>query len=1020
MARTGQPNPPPDPGVQRQLLAPQGPPRNAVQPPQPVALARRRSAGDVLSGLAALVLLVALVGGVPLALATFIGWPLPHKVPDARFLNSAITASTFTNVLAVLVWIAWAQFTACVLVEVVATIRGIGMPGHVPLAGGSQILARRLVAAVLLITATTASFAPGLSTLGHHPAGPPRASISASAGVHVDATIGDVTQSADRSHRPEAPIPAGQDTQSAGVGVSGTSGATKFYRVVPPQGRHHDSLWEIAQRHLGDGRRYQEIYDLNKDKVQPDGSKLTKASLIRPGWILEMPADAHGGDLVADPSAPTKPVTPVGTSVGTPAGTPVGTSAGTPGSTLGTATAAVSQIADSVGGLGAEGHQQVLDTQATQPLAPISVTGPHLEAGHSAVAGQAPASNQTPFRLPYEILASPLLAAGLLAALGRNRRRQLWHRAFGRRLPIADAQAAGVEEAIRLGAEAGEARFLDRALRELAVAASSAEMSLPAVFAARSTEEGLELLITDPSPRAPAPWTVRGDGRAWFVARGSVGTVPDATVSQAAAPYPGLVSVGLDGPARRFLDLEAAAGVICVDGDDAKRRALLAAIAVELATNAWSDRMTVTLVGFPGDLAPLAPGRVHQAANLREVLPLVQMEVEERRRALDRAGQESVLSGRLGAPTSAVPPHFIISAQPPDPQDAAALAELAHGANRIGIGCLIAGDVPAAVWRLTVDAAGRLTAPLLELDVAAQCLPDDQYAAVLELFAATTDWNGVPLAPAAPEPAAVLGRFGITPTVSVGLLGELQVNGVADLEPERRQQVCEALTFLMLHRGGVNPAVLASALWPRGVSSDVTDAVLARLGAWLGTAPDGSPNLTRLPDGRLAAGPHVRSDWEMFTDLRAVADHDPRFGNPADRDRVLDQALSLVRGPLLAGRDPGRYGWLAYESAEAEVPAIIADTAVELSELRLAAGNPEAAVNAVRQGMLASPADEELWRALLRATHATGDRTRLEQAVNNLWRQTLGVPGERGLHPKTEALVEELLPTWRAPAEIGG
>src|SRR6185312_12553257 len=85
---------------------------------------------------------------------------------------------------------------------------------------------------------------------------------------------------------------------------SPAKGTTKFYRVQPPAGRHHDSLWEIAQRHLGDGRRYQEIYDLNKDRVQPDGSMLTKASLIRPGWILEMPADAVGGDLVVQANNP--------------------------------------------------------------------------------------------------------------------------------------------------------------------------------------------------------------------------------------------------------------------------------------------------------------------------------------------------------------------------------------------------------------------------------------------------------------------------------------------------------------------------------------------------------------------------------------------------------------------------------------------------------------------------------------------------------------------------------------------
>ncbi len=73
--------------------------------------------------------------------------------------------------------------------------------------------------------------------------------------------------------------------------------AEKIYVVKPPVGRYHESLWEIAQKYLGDGRRYRDIFELNKDRVQPDGSRLTIASLIRPGWILQMPGDAHGAGI---------------------------------------------------------------------------------------------------------------------------------------------------------------------------------------------------------------------------------------------------------------------------------------------------------------------------------------------------------------------------------------------------------------------------------------------------------------------------------------------------------------------------------------------------------------------------------------------------------------------------------------------------------------------------------------------------------------------------------------------------
>ena len=88
-----------------------------------------------------------------------------------------------------------------------------------------------------------------------------------------------------------------------GAGLAQAPQADKIYVVKPPDGRYHESLWEIAQNHLGDGRRYAEIYELNKDRVQPDGSKLTIASLIRPGWVLRMPRDAFGpGIEVGEPA----------------------------------------------------------------------------------------------------------------------------------------------------------------------------------------------------------------------------------------------------------------------------------------------------------------------------------------------------------------------------------------------------------------------------------------------------------------------------------------------------------------------------------------------------------------------------------------------------------------------------------------------------------------------------------------------------------------------------------------------
>ena len=50
-----------------------------------------------------------------------------------------------------------------------------------------------------------------------------------------------------------------------------------------------DSLWRIAARNLGSGSRWQEIFDLNSDRVQADGRRMTNPSVIQIGWILELP-----------------------------------------------------------------------------------------------------------------------------------------------------------------------------------------------------------------------------------------------------------------------------------------------------------------------------------------------------------------------------------------------------------------------------------------------------------------------------------------------------------------------------------------------------------------------------------------------------------------------------------------------------------------------------------------------------------------------------------------------------------
>jgi hypothetical protein len=973
------------------------------------ATRRRRRAGDVLLGLVAFLALAALVAGVPAALLYFVGSPVPERLPSLDALRQPVTSETLVGALGVLVWLAWAQFTACVLVEVKAAVSGAGMPARVRGAALSQTLARQLVTAVLLLSAGTASSLSTLAPLGHADRGaiaavtaPAVPGPSAHAPAARGATLGGAL--------PEAV--AGRPTRTAPD--HGDQAVRKLYTVQPPRGRHHDSLWEIAERHLGDGRRYREIFELNKERVQPDGSRLTMASLIRPGWVLTMPADAVGEDLVAEATG----VGAHGPATGSGHGSGHGGDHG------------LGRGADHGLGHGAGGHGPAQPHDHGQPLGGDhgQVQGDEQRAAEAADAGgRAPGhvavpADQGAHGLADELAAASLLAAGLLAVLGRRRRRQLWNRLPGRRvhLPAASSDAAAAEEALRVGADPDGARFLDTATRDLSAALADAQRPLPSVCAARLRPDSLELLLAPADPHPPTPWVARDNGRVWSLAGRVAGPEPRQPDRgpDPAAPYPGLVSVGTDGASRVLVDLEAAGGVIALQGPPEPRRAVLAAAAAELATNRWSDGMTVTMVGFGDELAALAPGRVQPVASLEELLPQLEAEAAERSRTLAASGIDSVLTGRLDpAAARAWTPRYVIVGEPPNPGTAARLAALAVASRRTGVGYLVAGDVPGATWTWEVDAGGRLRVPLLGLDVEAQQLPARQYAALVALFHEASQLEGDPTRDPPPgSPAAVEVRLLERPAaVDVRLLGPPEVLGAAALDGEHGLICLDMLVYLALHRDGVHPGVLAGAVWPRGVPTDVRDAAVARLRDWLGEDLSGRPHLEVDGSARLRLGPGVRSDWEVFTALRrlaaAWAAHDPVAG---EQEQYLAQALALVRGPFLAGRPPRRFAWLAHGPFEAEIPAAVSDAALRLASLRRGAGDPHGAVQAVLAGMRASPDDEELWRELLRATHDSGDIAGLQRLVKELQARTRRQLGDQpSLHPRTEALVDELLPWWR-------
>lgn len=79
--------------------------------------------------------------------------------------------------------------------------------------------------------------------------------------------------------------------------------------VLAPHDGKHDSLWAIAQRELGDGNRWREIYDLNAGRRVGNSPHaiLANPQDIQPGWTLRLPV-AHPQPPVGPAPTPLHPI----------------------------------------------------------------------------------------------------------------------------------------------------------------------------------------------------------------------------------------------------------------------------------------------------------------------------------------------------------------------------------------------------------------------------------------------------------------------------------------------------------------------------------------------------------------------------------------------------------------------------------------------------------------------------------------------------------------------------------------
>ena len=87
----------------------------------------RPSRTEIAEGLGALFVIAVGLLGIPLLLATIVGWPLPHHLPTTGQLHSAagsqIPDAFWPKALAVIAWLAWGYFVFSLLTATIDVIR---------------------------------------------------------------------------------------------------------------------------------------------------------------------------------------------------------------------------------------------------------------------------------------------------------------------------------------------------------------------------------------------------------------------------------------------------------------------------------------------------------------------------------------------------------------------------------------------------------------------------------------------------------------------------------------------------------------------------------------------------------------------------------------------------------------------------------------------------------------------------------------------------------------------------------
>lgn len=942
----------------------------------------------LVAGLGALIKSVLLIAGVPLALARL--WSLAPGTDAPTKLAAWRGGALWSHAVIAAVTAIWVVAAASLGRDLVRALRGRLVT---PSGSWSARWASRLAGLVLLVSAGSA--------IGTTIAG---ASVPS---AHVATRVATAAVSASRSS------PA-------------VARATSTLYTV----RAGDCLTSIAEAELGDAGDWTILARLNMGRLQPDGRRMTDASLIYPGWQIRLPGASGAQSATTRAESLREPGAT--TATGTTADAPTSSAPDAEHAMATTAPLSSSSLFPESPGASIPDNPSgstVPDPNSAERTATPARFPPSISRGAADGAARStrdaaesrlvPASSgegagSAPTRQLEELA---VLGVGLLSAAAVARRLRLLRRLAeclrrpGERIA---ALAPAVGEAIAAIDPLAETALIDwvdaanrllwRACRGLPV-----EATLPEVRVVRAGPDGVSLRLGEALPDAPDGFVALDGGSVWAL-DSSLGPGELASMTEGCGRYvPGLVPVGDSedatylvalGPGQR-LALDAVDGG-AVDGE-------LAALLVGLRTLPWCEELQVELVGIgapdvaerchhlnsssPAELAELARGELaepHRRLSTPWASELLVVVGDRRLPGIDESLLEGV--GRvaglvsIGGPattrlvvgdasTTLEPDGIVLTRSSPSSAQLELLAAMLVGTaadpeiERLGVEDSIFGAVDA-----TSDLVDESDDALAFCGAPSSGSDERFLAGPLEVRILT--------------PAPTIEGWAVPPST------------------KDRARVVELVAFLALHERSSTTDRIRDAVFSRGdrvASLGRVHNVCSAARSALGSSLDGRSYLPASAGGRYRLESSVTCDWTRFEAMRRRAVQ----AGAEEATALLTEALKLVEGTPLAEVGSG-WGWLLAEGVATSIVSSVVDGAHHLVTLAAASGDAALARWAVSRGRSAEPWSEILARDAMVIADLDGDR----DAVRRTWRALeRALDGLDGNEPsaETRALYEELV-----------